>query len=479
MKRSAKVDSRHERVQDSSLVQEALEKAVSEVVCQHERAGHLVPEWHDEPVTWPSSEDLPDLTVTRGGVVKSKSTVRPIPQQNRVRVPSRRPPGRGQRQWVGGRFSAPFHITEGEPYRPTLAVWIEVPDGFVVGYRLCNPSEERGALGRSLTEAMRHPLVGPARRPSRIRVADSQLAAEVKAVVGDLIPVTVGATPELNELLDAMYGSFTSGAGLETGGNRSSEEESYFENSRVSAATVAGLFAAARLLHHVAPWRVANDQQVLRLDIPELGVEGACVSIIGALGQNLGVLIFPSLSGYVSFLKAASRRLPRSSRIDLGTTWLSFTLVRGSDLPASMRREVTDHGWPVADEMSYPQVEHRDKDGLPRPLTDRDVRIASACVTSLSAFFVTNRKAFEAEDCEPICQSYTDDLDRLVRFTFPYEAFPMFDVATGPHPANLHSRGTSLRRNDPCHCGSGKKYKQCHLNADRPTKPNSGETSRG
>jgi hypothetical protein len=25
---------------------------------------------------------------------------------------------------------------------------------------------------------------------------------------------------------------------------------------------------------------------------------------------------------------------------------------------------------------------------------------------------------------------------------------------------------TLLGRNDPCHCGSGKKYKQCHLGAD-------------
>lgn len=25
---------------------------------------------------------------------------------------------------------------------------------------------------------------------------------------------------------------------------------------------------------------------------------------------------------------------------------------------------------------------------------------------------------------------------------------------------------TELGRNDPCHCGSGKKYKQCHLAAD-------------
>ncbi len=27
----------------------------------------------------------------------------------------------------------------------------------------------------------------------------------------------------------------------------------------------------------------------------------------------------------------------------------------------------------------------------------------------------------------------------------------------------------NLGRNDPCHCGSGKKYKQCHLGADEAT----------
>jgi hypothetical protein len=164
--------------------------------------------------------------------------------------------------------------------------------------------------------------------------------------------------------------------------------------------------------------------------------------------------------------RARSFSAPR--RIDLGTSWLSFTLVPGSEQPAPMRREVTDHGWPVADEMSYPQVEHRDPDGLMRPLTDRDVCIASACITSLSASVVTNRKAFEADGGEPICQSYTDDPGRLVRFTFPYGAFPVFDVGTDPQPSP-GSRRATLRRNDPRHCGSGRRYKQCHLDTDRLT----------
>ena len=39
----------------------------------------------------------------------------------------------------------------------------------------------------------------------------------------------------------------------------------------------------------------------------------------------------------------------------------------------------------------------------------------------------------------------------------------------------------ALGRNDPCHCGSGKKYKQCHLGQDeaqaREERAKSGETA--
>ena len=377
-------------------------------------------------------------------------------------------PAGARREWVGGRFTAPMHITgEATPYRPTLVAWIELPDGIVVGNGLAKPNEERGALGRALAEAMQRPLVGPARRPSSIRVADAELGAEVKTVVGDLIRVTIAPTPELDELANAMFDSFTKPVGARAGGARGGEEPSYFENGRVSPAAVAHLFAAAHLLRRTAPWELASDQHVLRLDIPDLGVDGACVSIIGALGQNLGLLVFPSLARYEKFLDAASRPRRKSSRIDVGTSWLSLTLVPGAELPAPMRCEAVEHAWPVADANSYPHVEHRDRDGLPRPLVDRDIRIASACAISLSTFFMMNHEAIASEDVEPICQSFTDEEDRIVRLTLPYEAFPLFNIDTDPRPEGVDPPTPPLGRNDPCRCGSGKKYKSCHLDEDR------------
>ena len=136
----------------------------------------------------------------------------------------------GGPEWVGGRLLAPMYITEGEPYRPEVIVWMEFPEGLVVGTHLMNPTEPDLSFGESLVRAMRHPMIGAPRRPSRIRVADASHAAEVRAVVGDAVEVTVAPTPELHEVIRTMS---------EHLGTQDDEEPaSYFEGGRVSPAAV-------------------------------------------------------------------------------------------------------------------------------------------------------------------------------------------------------------------------------------------------
>ena len=372
----------------------------------------------------------------------------------RSRVQGGRRRERVGREWVGGCLSPPFFVTDrDEPYRPGLVVWMDVDDGLVVAHQVVAPESAEGAVGRALAEAMERPLAGPPRRPDRIRVADARLAAEVRAVLADDTPVRVAPTPELYALLEAMLESMSrEGAG---------GDESYLEEGRIPPAAVAELFRSAGILYRIAPWEVATDDQVLRLDIPALGVEGACVAIIGNLGESLGLLIFPSLAGYEAFGRAADERATGIEPIDLGSDWLSLGFERGADLPAGMRREAVEHGWPVADANAHPRVERRERDGASRPLVERDLRVASACATSLAAFFAKHRAAFEADEFEPICESYFDANDLEVRFTLPYEAFALFDVGASP-PRSRPRVG----RNAPCPCGSGRKYKKCHLAAD-------------
>jgi hypothetical protein len=201
------------------------------------------------------------------------------------------------------------------------------------------------------------------------------------------------------------------------------------------------------------------------MDIPALGVDGACISIIGAMGQSRGVLVFPSLARYEMFCDMADAAVPGKRPLDMGTEWLSLGFEDQDDLPPSMRDEVKKHGWHVAGPEAYPRVTRHGPDGSVRPLVERDLKIITACATSLSAFVLKHSQLFEAGSALPVCESYFDEDDLEVRFTAPYEAFRLFDVAAESRPQQPRPVGSGrakVGRNDPCPCGSGRKYKKCH-----------------
>lgn len=366
----------------------------------------------------------------------------------------------GTLEWVGGRLTTPFYITEDDPYRPEVVLWLELPNDLIVSYRLIDPKEPPVSFGETLLDAITSPMAGPPRRPGRIRVADARLAAEVKEAAPD-IEVVVAATPELDRILPLMAESMP---------DEGDDGMSYFEEGRISAEAVDSLFHAAQLLYKISPWKAVDDSQVLRLDIPALGVEGACVSVIGALGVSLGFIIFPSYSAFERFYSIAEAGGLSEGPLDLGSATLSLNFERGADLPTSMRREVAEHGWPVADPMAYPLVRYVDRDGVLRPLAERDISVVSACATSLSTFFLKHGSLLEREAFEPVCESFFDKNDLEVRFTFPYRAAPLFAV-NDPHLSGpTERRKGRVGRNAPCPCGSGKKYKKCCLGKEEASK---------
>ena len=269
----------------------------------------------------------------------------------------------------------------------------------------------------------------------------------MRAEVAGTIPVKVAPTPELDELLKHMQAAMPE---VEGG------EASSFAGGHVSPAAVEKLFTAAFSLFAIKPWTVADDTQVLRMDIPALGVDGACLSIIGQLDESRGVLIFTSLDDFEQFLETTEPGAIEHGSSLLGTELLALTFEVATVLPSSMRREAMEHGWAVASADAYPLVERRDLDGAPRPLVERDVEIAAACALSLSAFFAKHAAIFKSDTFAPVCESYFDDDDREVRFTVPYEAFTDFDLAesssrlkllesTAVKPTNKPARRTTRR----------------------------------
>ena len=111
----------------------------------------------------------------------------------------------------------------------------------------------------------------------------------------------------------------------------------------------------------------------------------------------------------------------------MGTELLSIALQHATELPPSMYREAMRNALPVESPDAYPLVVHRNPNGVPQPLGDRDVETATACALALSAFLPKHAGIFQADSFTPVCEWYFDD-DREVRFTVPYEAIADFKL---------------------------------------------------
>src|SRR5580658_385597 len=358
--------------------------------------------------------------------------------------------GREEIEWIGGQMTLPAYVVDGEPYRPKLVVWLEMPTGVVVGHDLVR-EDGRDHLVGALKEALKRPAVGPRREPARVRVADHGAGAELRNALGDRFEVHVAPTPELDGLFEDFIGHVSD----------KGDGATYLEGGRVPAAVVARMFDAAAHLYRVAPWKVAADHEVLRMDIPALGVEGACVSIIGALGESLGVIVFAS---YLAFERFGDAVLDRGKHaLDLGGPVLVLDFWKARDVPSAMRHEIGRYGWAAVAPSAVPVVTHRDRDGVARPLSERDVRIVTECAFAVASFFVRHPEAFGGRLREPVSESSEVGKSGVtVRLTAPYEAAASFRPSK-PKAQPPALRDARVGRNDLCPCGSGKKYKKCCL----------------
>jgi len=371
-------------------------------------------------------------------------------------------------EWVGGSATAPFHVHDRlEPYRPEMVLWLEMPAGHIVGRDVVMPEEAEGAVARTLRHALKQPAPpGTSSLPDAIRVADAATAASVRAEVGAGIPVVVEPTPELDEIFRSLFDSLTAS-------DAEDAEPSYFANGRVSAMAIESLFKAGSALFGLQPWKLSDEPPAIRLDIPALGIVGACVAIAGQLGEARGLLIFPSLEDLDQVPGASAAHTHEDGSLESGC--LSLMFESATELPRSMRREAMDHGWRVHRSDAYPVVKRFDASGAATPLDEQDVTIATACALALTAFLARHAAILSASVFEPVCESYLRDRGFEVLLTVPYESYdPNHTDGVAPDDGfgdfdpepTLEPFQPRTGRNQPCPCGSGRKYKKCHLRTD-------------
>ena len=334
-----------------------------------------------------------------------------MPRSRTRRKKGRGHPGR-RLVWIGGRrIFSPASFDDGTSFRRLVVLWVD-SEGRIVGHQNFSPTKAEGSLGQVLLAAMEDPLAGPRRRPTLIRVENEGLAAEVRQATGGAIPIRVAPTPEVDAAMDSLLEIFSG----------KKEEFSYLEGGRISPETVAGLFASSARLFRCAPWNSVHDSQVLRMDIPALGVDGACISIMGFLGESYGAAMFQSLASFLAFVDAVTAGGLESGRpVNLGTSYYALNFTTTAELPDTMRREVRRHAWPVAGRDAYPLLLGFERDASGRSLEPRDLEIFTSCADALCSYFDKHRARMRADEMEPISEIYSDSpLGRDVRITYPY-----------------------------------------------------------
>lgn len=316
----------------------------------------------------------------------------------------------GSGEWVVGRLRAPIYIThDGVPIRPDVVFCLDTGSRVIVGSEVTFPGDPPGVVLDCLNRAMEKPLAGPPRRPATVRVQDEELADLLRRAL-EGVQVRLDQAPELDDALRVFAHGF----------HRSEPAPSYLDGERIAVTGVEAFFTAAAELYRVAPWNDVPDHLLFCANIPALGLHGVCVSVIGALGESLGLLVFESLDDYHRF--AAAGEDPTLGAGDLGAHVFALNFEQGSEIPRSLRREIATHGWPVAGPRAYPNIMRIDPDHICRPLTNADYELAVAVAVGVARFVDRHRPLFSEAEPKPVGEvfRYGPDAEQVVDVVVPH-----------------------------------------------------------
>jgi hypothetical protein len=272
-----------------------------------------------------------------------------------------------------------------------VLLWL-APDGPILGKAV----EKTAAALLDLAATELGKVMGKGAPPSRLRVASSELAEALRRGHPSLETVCA-PTPELDLVVDSLHEYFDEHVG---------PEPSYLAPD-ITPETIAAFFGVTAALYRAAPWAVIrSDQHLVSLTIEELGVRDAVVSVIGQMGQSMGVLVFATLDDFDAFLAGAEDG--EAGIMPTLAPHVALSFEPRSVLPPALAKEVKKHRWGVAGPKAYPWLAAIDADLVTRPPTAREVTLFHALSVALARMVgdkAALRHAFEGGP--PVTQALT------------------------------------------------------------------------
>ncbi|MDP3217642.1 MAG: hypothetical protein Q8S73_26275 [Deltaproteobacteria bacterium] len=281
-------------------------------------------------------------------------------------------------EWAGTRLAAPPGLAVRDVDALDFIFWMHGPH--VVAAVPVDRDAPPGALADVLRKALAS-LKGAL--PQRLRVSDAAAAPAVVALVGPDIPVSVGPVPEALDAL-AEFAEVFAGVAAE---QAVSPLEEIVDLADQDPALVGRFFTAGAALYKLGPWNlVPSDSDVLRVDAPALGLHGACISVVGQIGQSYGVLCFDSAERFMAFRRRAEHVVVPGEAMAAIPPSIAVNFEKMSEFPPDFRKELRRRRWPLAGPSGVPWLMCSSPSGAPRSITRADVLTATVLMEVLTTF---------------------------------------------------------------------------------------------
>jgi len=318
--------------------------------------------------------------------------------------------------WMGARRELPAEARH-------QVAWVDEASGEVRGFVLVPPEAGPEAFWEALVQAVIEPRQGRPGLPARLLVEEASLQEALQELLQG-----VGIPVEVNPRLLA-------GEALEKTARRLARAAGYLSREDADPASVAVFFRSAAAWAALEPWMALEDSDLLLLE--GLAESPLVASVMGANSPDQGLALFASTDQLAAFLEDS-----RQVRL-----FMQFAPpeVAGPVVQA----EIAEHGWPLNDPDWIPVASNP---GDARPFAGPgDLRLLAQVMEAIEVYLESELPAEERVVDETL--TLADGLCfRVTRQRWTAEA---------PPPARRPGR------NEPCWCGSGRKYKKCHLDRDQ------------
>lgn len=223
------------------------------------------------------------------------------------------------------------------------------------------------------------------------------------------------------------------------------------------------LFKLASELYGRVPWEEIKPSQSFELTLTDNPGTQACICFDATQG-NRGMIVFNDFDDYALFNRppfARRRQFNEAKGFSCGI----LSLHPKADISPSLPQLMAKHDWKVTNENAYPLLLRPGIDGMD-PLATEHYVWFNVGLAALSGFMDLHGETLARGGFSPLEEYF---IYRGIRLRVKYPHPCMFEEVQDNF--SYVSPDRKVERNETCPCGSGKKYKNCHMRFEGPARP--------